>query len=307
MPQYSVRLLCSIATVITCAVIVVVCTLNGLLGLPPVYAQALPVAEHPGTRDFIEYWAAARLFAQGGNPYSPDGLLAVQRLAGWRGDQALIMWNPPWSLLFLLPFGFLNFVTGQFVWLLSHVCLILISAQLLWRIYGKSVQASRLSWVLALTFVPTVFVLIIGQITPLVLAGITAFLYSERKQNWLIMGASLAILAIKPHLVYLFWIVLLLWIFKNRPWRLIMSVALTDLGAALLPILAGPTIYSKYLALYGVTGITQPMDWPGPNTAQRDSCNPGPQQHLVAVCADGCCRGLDCLSLASLQTRMALA
>ena len=222
------------------------------------------MVEGASTRDFVEYWSAARLFVQNGNPYAPDDLLILQRTAGWNGVQPLIMWNPPWVLPFIAPFGLLSFSTGQALWLLLHVCLTLISAQNLWRIYGDTGQFSRLSWVVALSFVPAVFVLIIGQITPLILAGMAWFLCSERKQNYLAMSASLVVLSIKPHLLYLFWILFLLWVFDRRPWRLILSGALIGLSAVLLPLLFDTKIYSEYLALYGVTGIFKPMDWPAP-------------------------------------------
>lgn len=228
------------------------------------FAQSQPVVERASTRDFVEYWSAARLFVQNGNPYAPDELLVLQRTAGWGGIQPLVMWNPPWALLFVAPFGLLSFTTGQFLWLLLHVCLTLISAQQLWRIYSNSGQTSRLSWVVTLTFVPAVFVLIIGQITPLVLAGLTGFLYSERKQNYWTMSASLVVLSIKPHLLYLFWIIFLLWVFDRRPWRLILSTTLLGLSAVSLPVLFDARIYSEYLALYGVPEIFKPMDWPVP-------------------------------------------
>jgi len=33
--------------------------------------------------DFIEYWAAAKLLLSGGNPYSAEQLLQLQRTVGW--------------------------------------------------------------------------------------------------------------------------------------------------------------------------------------------------------------------------------
>jgi len=39
---------------------------------------------------------------------------------------------------------------------------------------------------------------------------------------------------------------------------------LTGLGAALLPLWFDTRIYFEYLALYGVTGISKPLDWPAP-------------------------------------------
>jgi hypothetical protein len=113
-------------------------------------------------------------------------------------------------LSFILPFGLLDFTTGQFIWLLAHVSCILVSAQALWGIVGQAAAGGWTSWLLGLTFVPTGFVLILGQITPLILLGLTALLYFERKGNWFAFGAAIAILSIKSHLVYLFWIVLVL-------------------------------------------------------------------------------------------------
>ena len=235
------------------------------LGAGPAFAQAAQVTGQAGQRDFIEYWAASRLLAYGGNPYSPVELMALQQSAGWNEPAPLIMWNPPWTLLVTLPFGLLDITTGQFLWLLAHVILILLSAKQLWKIYSKTAAStSRLSWVLALTFVPTAFVLIIGQITPLILAGLTLLLYSEQKQNPLAMGAALLILSIKPHLLYLFWIVWILWILEKRPWRVILGAALVGVAAAIIPLFFDAKIYSQYLALYGIGDIPKPLDWPAP-------------------------------------------
>lgn len=201
----------------------------------------------------------------------------------------------------------MGFTTGQFLWLLLHVCLILISAQQLWRIYSNSGQSSRLSWVVALTFVPAVFVLIIGQITPLVLAGLTWFLYSERKQNYWVMSASLVVLSIKPHLLYLFWIIFLLWVFDKRLWRLGLSAALLGLSAVLLPVLFDNRVYSEYFALYGVTGISKPIGLACSNVAKRNSNILRCRQNMVAVRANSHCLGVGDPLLGASQTPVALA
>jgi hypothetical protein len=229
-----------------------------------IFAQSVPVAEPTGARDFVEYWAAGRLFAQGRNPYSPGALSELQRTAGWSDVQPLVMWNPPWTLPLVVPFGLPSFVVGQFLWLLSHVFLVLVSAQQLWRIYSNSATASRLPLLLAFTFVPTIFVLIIGQMTPLLLAGLAAFLYSERKANWPLMAAALVILSLKPHILYLFWIVLALWLLHKHSWRLIGIVALVSVAAIIFPMLIRPGIYSDYVALYGAAEVLKPLDWPAP-------------------------------------------
>lgn len=235
----------------------------------PLTALHLMAAENrqgeiTGVRDFVEYWSASRLLLSGGNPYAPQELLALQQTVGWRSAAPLIMWNPPWTLSLLLPFGLLEFGLSQFVWLLVHVLAVLISVQLLWRVYGDSPKGLRLSWVLAFTFVPTIFVLTLGQITPLVLAGIAAFIFFEKRKQWLAMGAALTLAATKPHLLYLFWVVLLLWIWQQRRWRVALGALVTGFIAAALPLGFDANVYARYGELYSLTGIRQPFDWPAP-------------------------------------------
>ena len=57
--------------------------------------------------DFVEYWAAGRLNAVGENPYDPSILHQCERLVSPHLTEAIMMWNPPWSLSIAMPFGFL--------------------------------------------------------------------------------------------------------------------------------------------------------------------------------------------------------
>ena len=183
------------------------------------------------------------------------------------------MWNPPWTLSLILPFGLLDFTVGQFLWLLAQVSCVLISAQALWLIYGVNGNngvnghgaAGRWTpWLLGLTFVPTGFVLILGQITPVVLLGLTGLLCFERKENDFALGAAIAILAIKPHLIYLFWIVLVFWIWQSKRWRVALGAAVAGSCAAVIPLILDPRVYSEYFALHRMDGITKPFEWPAP-------------------------------------------
>ena len=190
--------------------------------------------------------------------------MAVQQMTGWNGTAPLMIWTPPWTLLFTLPFGLLHFSAAQFLWLLSHVVLTLFAARQLWRIYGDAAPASPWPWVLTLTFVPTIFVLVIGQITPLVLAGLALWLHAERKQKPWMMGFALLMLSIKPHLLLLFWMIVALWAWEERPWPLILRAALVAFCAMALPLLFNPNIYVQYFALYETREVLRPMDWPAP-------------------------------------------
>ena len=53
--------------------------------------------------DHIQYWSAARVLLDGGNPYDPSALLDAQLAAGRQREDAILMWNPPWVLTLFVP------------------------------------------------------------------------------------------------------------------------------------------------------------------------------------------------------------
>jgi hypothetical protein len=198
-----------------------------------VLAAALAVlawqVHNSGTRrllppeDFCEYWAAGRLNATGGNPYSPAQLLELQSqdTVGWTGEDAVLMYNPPWTLPFVMPFGLLPFAHAQLLWLLLNLLIVAGSADVVWRLYGGDPQQRWWAWGLAVVFMPTVIVLRMGQIPPLALLGLVGFLYWQRRGCDLIAGAFLMLTAIKPQLVYLVGVAVLLWSAEQRRWRVL--------------------------------------------------------------------------------------
>ena len=84
--------------------------------------------------DFVEYWTAAKLMVEGGNPYSPAELLMLQRSVGWEQLEPLIMWNPPWTLSFIFFLGLFDYATAQFLWFLTHAVITFAGAQVLVRL-----------------------------------------------------------------------------------------------------------------------------------------------------------------------------
>jgi len=216
------------------------------------------------TNDFIEYWAAAKLLINNGNAYSPVDLLRLQSSVGWSAAEPLLMWNPPWTLPLVLPFGLLDYDTAQFIWFMLHTLIIFLGAQLLWRLYAGNPTPSRTCWVALLGFTPVYFVLLLGQIAPLILAGLIGFLFAVRRQAWLCAGACLAVASIKPHLVYLLWIVALLWVVREHKWRVAIGFILTFVVMAGLPFLFDSQIYGRYVTLLSDRTVTLPQDWATP-------------------------------------------
>jgi hypothetical protein len=219
-------------------------------------------------RDFVEYWAATRLLLSGHNPYGPQEMFELQRSVGWTDSIPLLMWNPPWTLSFTLPFGLASFEAAQFSWLLLNTFIVLFSATQLWRLYGGSPTAYRTAWLVVFTFAPAGLVLILGQITPLILLGLVGFLHCVRGKYWKWAGAFTILISIKPHLLYLFWIALVLWVIEKRQWQVMIGATVSGFIAATIPLLFSSSVYSDYIQLNATAKWPTPFDWHTPTLGQ---------------------------------------
>jgi hypothetical protein len=220
-------------------------------------------------RDFVEYWAATRLLLTGNNPYGPQELFELQRSVGWTDSIPLLMWNPPWTLFFTLPFGLASFDVAQFSWLLLNTFIVLFCAKQLWLLYGGPPTAYRKAWLVVLTFAPAYLVLILGQIAPLILLGLVGFVRCARDKHWKWAGALTILVSIKPHLLYLFWIALVLWIIEKRQWQLMIGATVAGFIAATIPLLFSPSVYTDYIQLNNTTAKwPTPYDWQTPTIGQ---------------------------------------
>lgn len=244
-----------------CAIVFAVCLQYRSLAL----AEANAGESAGFVTDYVVFWAAARLLLTGGNPFSPVEVFELQRLVGLTEPKPLLMWNPPWTLSIALPFGAMEFRTSQFLWLLLHVFFILGSAQKLWSIYNRSEQKSYLPWIAALTLIPTWFVLILGQISPLILVGIVGFLHFEKKKNYFLAGIATVLISVKPHLLYLFWPAMMLWIWKHKRWRVAVAASLGGLVVGAIPAIIDPAVYSQFIEMYRNPGRTTPFELPAPS------------------------------------------
>lgn len=219
--------------------------------------------------DYVEYWAAGRLNADGQNPYDRQLMLEKEISIGRKDiDQAVMMWNPPWTLTAAMPIGLLPPRVGQLIWLVLGFILILLSCDYLWRFYNGPAESRAISWMLAVLFLPTSFVLHAGQVGPLVLAGAVGFLYFLRTGRPALAGASCVLLAIKPHLAYLFWPVLAGWVIlrmlkspAKTEYRILAGGIIAAVIATLIPLCANPSVISQYL--YEITH-NPPAQWQSP-------------------------------------------
>jgi hypothetical protein len=205
--------------------------------------------------DFLQYWAAGRLNATGGNPYDADQLLALQRAAGRDKDRAVVMWNPPWALTLAMPFGLLPPRTAQLLWLAAQVLAIVLCADRLWVLYGGDRKLRPWVSAAALGFFPTMYVVFAGQSGGWLLLGLTGLLLAAtRGPAWLAALAPLA--ALKPHLFIPVWIVLALEAGRTRRGLAVFAWGVgCGLAAMLIPTLVNPDVWNQYLG-----ALTRPID-----------------------------------------------
>jgi hypothetical protein len=211
--------------------------------------------------DFYEYWAAGRLLAEGRNPYDLEAMEELQREAG-RAEDPILMWNPPWALPLVLPLGLLDLRTAHLVWLVFHLVVLIVGADLTWHLYGGPPERRWVALLLAATFVPTWMALIAGQISPLLLLGAVGFLWCIQRGWDLAAGAAAVLLAVKPHLAALFWFALALWAVRERRWKVLLGGVATGLLATGIAVAAHPAILSRYWE----TLLTRPPDQYRPPT-----------------------------------------
>lgn len=215
--------------------------------------------------DFVRFWAGGKLNLQGENPYDTLRIeqfqIKVGDLISGQTANSIIL-NPPWAISLIMPFSLFNYPISRLAWLVISTSLILFSSHLLWRIYSPNLKHLWLVLLIVFIFAPTISVLEKGQITALILLGITGFLYYAviDRNDWL-AGVFLALASIKPQMIVLFWIFLLFWIIHQRRWLILISTAITVLSLILLAMIFNPHIIQQY---FGMLQTYRISDWAVP-------------------------------------------
>ena len=211
--------------------------------------------------DFSVNWSAGSLLLEGKNPYDPDQMLIKGQTTGPNLVNANMMqyWYPPWALSISILVGAISYQTSQLVWLLLSIGIICFCTTTLWQ-QNQGDQRSRwFAWFVALTFTPALYALVFGQFNPLVLLGITGFLVLVRRGSPkadLFSGIFLGLCAIKPALLYLFWLALLLWCLSEHRYRVLVGLSLAIVGGTLISMMFRPGIPLDYLQFVKAAAVT---------------------------------------------------
>ena len=200
-------------------------------------------------RDFVTYWSAGRLLVSGNNPYDQDQIFMQEKMIGWERAEPNRFWNPPWTLPFLIPFGLLKYSIAAKLWFLLNMSLIIICADRIWKFYDGPIAYRWVAWISAALFFPTYYVLWMGQISVIVLFGTVGVLVNLRNQNMWLASIFTIMATIKPHVVYLLWAAILLWIIGRRQWLFLLGMVFALTGASLIAVLMNPDIIRAYYDL----------------------------------------------------------
>ncbi len=191
--------------------------------------------------DYIEYWCSGKLLLHHANPYSPSGVMALERAQGFQDSRPIIMLNPPWALFLIAPLGLVGLRTGLFLWTVATAGCVVASTWLLRIRAGDRAMAY--------VFAPAVATVIMGQSSTFLLLGFCLFLYFYRNRPFF-AGASLLLMAIKPHLFLVFWFVLLVDCIYRRCYSLLAGGLAALAASTLFSVYFDPHIWTHYITMF---------------------------------------------------------
>jgi hypothetical protein len=224
-----------------------------LLGLLLWQLESTFKIEGPGQVDLLEYWAAAKLIENSENPYDAARIEEIQKAEPTTGatlNNPILMWNPPFVIPVIKLLGELDFHEARIAWLMVTFACLFIS---IFCIFLGNINTHALSWkpvVALISFFPIVSILQFGQISWILILGLTICgLFINRYQG-LLAGLALSLCLIKPHLLYLTYLSFFIYLPSNE--RLKFILGFTS-GAALLggsAEIISPGAWSQWLAAF---------------------------------------------------------
>ena len=217
-----------------------------------VLVRLSPVLVSPGnlaSDDFVQFWVWGKINLKGLNPFDSQAIQQLRNAVGSDNNHEIISTTlyPPWVIPFLMMTGAFSYPVSRILWLLVAIMIILFSSRLLWSVYKGKRKLQWLNILAVLLFAPTISMLEKGQITCIVLLGLAGFLYSVsiEEKDWL-AGVCLALVAFKPQMLLLFWLMVFTWSILQKRWKILAGAAATILGLTLIALLFNPRILQQY-------------------------------------------------------------
>jgi hypothetical protein len=210
------------------------------------------VRDGVGKNDFIGYWSSTRLLITGGNPYSAVELKTIQEQVRSENPmelETIMVWNPPWLMLFLIPISLSSFNVAAHSWLLINTLVTGLSLYSCWIFLHRSANEKVFLVLLGAGFIfPATLILFdLGQISSIILISLILFIFLIERRRDTLAGVVLLMTTIKPHLTYLVLLVILIWIIRNRRWKVSISLAVAGILSTLITWIINPTWILDYV------------------------------------------------------------
>jgi len=234
-------------------------------------------------RDYIVYWATGQQLVHHQNPYDPAALNQLERDAGFKGGASYYMRNTPWALPLAYPLGFFSARAAALPWSLIMLALLAASVRLLWKTLGS--PGRHLDW-LGYCFPPALECVNLGQTSVILLFGLVLFLRFYKTRPFL-AGAALWLCTIKPHLFLPFALVLLVWIFTSRSYRILTGALAAMAVNGAITALIDPSAWSQYVHYMRTSTITHEFTACFGNLL-RDTVNPNAEGLAFVPAILGC-------------------
>ncbi|MGI6523813.1 MAG: glycosyltransferase 87 family protein [Bdellovibrionota bacterium] len=214
-----------------------------------------------GGYDFLQYWTAGRLLAERKNPYDSTEQIRIQD-ATWHGEEIprpIKIWNPPTALTYSYFFGIPTFDHAYYAWIVVTIFIILISLSLLNCVFPLSLHSPILRlavFTFFCTFRPFITSIVAGQISPLLLLGLSLSIFFQHSNKFFLSSLFLTLTTLKPHLLYLYYPLWLLNFRKNLS-KIIAGAVVGILLLIAIPLYFKPDIFQIYLKVISTPPSTK--------------------------------------------------
>jgi len=210
-----------------------------------------------GETDFVQYWTASRLLMTGQNPYDRSAVDAVQVGLAMK-EHPILMWNPPNIVPLIFWFSFLPFSWAVDLWLVVSVILFLTAVMIVFPVPRRmrpidALISNKLALMYLFSFYPLFLMLAYGQISSVLLASFAGYLYFAFGKNrgglkdTFVGGVCLGIGTIKPHLLWLPYLMVIYHTLSRRTFRTLWGLGGCMVGLYMITLLFFPSILGDYL------------------------------------------------------------
>lgn len=165
------------------------------------------IIKSPTNKDFIQYYASAIGEHSGKNPFNAKDMFELQNNLSPHPpvEKALMMWSPSWTLSLINPLNiWKNYEYSLKIWKFNSFIYLWLSV---WLLFSTVLKLSDydFKYTFVTTFIsfisaPLLDVFELSQSTPIYLFGLALFCFGIVNQTPLIVGASIALWTIKPHI-----------------------------------------------------------------------------------------------------------